>query len=352
VLAALLALAGCDSGIFESGDGGVGGTGNPDVYTWPYNEAGAKNPDPTKLDMGKTCGGQSIPIKLVPKGDIPDLYLIVDRSGSMTTPIDFFNWAKGTKWHVMRKTLISLVDTYKVNIRFGLTLFPSDNDCGAGKIDVPLQQGNHGAIKQTLQQSSPMGNTPTHTTIAAVRAYLKTVPPAKGGRYALLATDGIPNCADGTVEGESSAETLSEVQKLFGEGVKTFVVGFGSIVAGNPGLLDQLAGAGGTPNPKGPHKFYPATNEKELQDALFNIAGGIVPPPCTYQLNSPPEDPEKVTVTFDGQPVPRTKSNKNGWNYTAGGTEITFFGTYCDMLRKGQVKEVKFIFGCKGPVIE
>ena len=354
-LAAVLLAAGCDNAVFESGDAGPGGpgpSGQTDGYVWPgTNDGGLVNPDPTKLDGG--CGGQSIPIQLVPKGDIPDLYLVVDRSGSMMTPIDLFQWALGTKWAVMRKTLISLVETYKVNIRFGLTLFPSDDMCGAGKIDVPLQQGNDPAIKAKLNATSPNGNTPTHTSLASVRTYLKTVPPAKGGRYVLLATDGMPNCLDSsTGDGDSGPETLAQVQALAGDGAKTFVLGFGSIAAGNPALLNQLAVAGGVPNPTGANKFYPATNEQELKNAMFSIAGGIIPPPCTYKLNSPPPDPEKVTVTFDGVPVPRTKSNKDGWNYTSGGTEITFFGSYCDKLRKGQVKEVKFYFGCKGPVIE
>lgn len=352
VLAPCLVL-GCDSGEFIAGDGGpgTGPGGSPDAYLpGGGGDGGPINPDPpVKLDA--SCGGQSIPIQLVQKGDIPDMHLVVDRSGSMMTPIDFFNWALGTKWDVMRKTVTSLVETYKVNIRFALTVFPSDDNCAPGKIDVPLQMGNTPAIKQKLAGTGPNGNTPTHTTLAAVRTYLKSVPPVKGGRYVLLATDGMPNCG-ATVDADTGPETLTEVQNLAGDGVKTFVVGFGSIVAGNPALLNQLAAAGGVPNPKPPHQFYPATNEQELKDALFNIAGGIIPPPCTYKLNSPPQDPENVTVLFDGVPVPRTKSNKDGWNYTGGGTEITFFGSYCDKLRKGEVKNVQFIFGCKGPVIE
>lgn len=311
----------------------------------PLTEGGLK-PMP---DLG-SCGGQTIPIKLVQKGDVPDLFLIVDRSGSMMMPIDFFDWAKGTKWDVMRKTLTSLVTTYQVNIQFGLSLFPSDASCGPGKIDVALAANNWQQVQKALQ-IGPDGNTPSHTTIAAVTGYLSTVAPAKGGRFALLATDGAPNCG-AQADSDTGPETLAEVQKLVAAGTKVFVVGFGEIVAGNPALLNQLAQAGGVPNPKPPHAFYPATNEAELKAALFSIAGGIIPPPCTYALTTKPDDPEKVTVTFDGKPVPRSKSSTAGWNYTSGGTEITFFGAACDQLRNGQVKEVKFLFGCKGPVIE
>jgi von Willebrand factor type A domain len=349
----LLLLSACDSETFDTGlpPGGDGGSSSSDGYPWPGPQSDLGNPDPTpKKDLG-ACGKQSIPIKLVVKGDIPDLFLVVDRSGSMITPIDLFNWALGTKWTVMRKTLSSLVDYYSANIRFGLSLFPSDNACAAGKIDIPLKMGNANPIKTKLQQTNPNGSTPTHTTLDAVRVYLSNVPPAKGGRFVLLATDGVPNCG-AQADTDTSKETLAAVQKLAASGAKVVVLGFGSVVAGNPGLLNQLAAAGGAPNKTGPQKFYPAANETQLKQALFTIAGGIIPPPCTYKLNKPPPDPEKVTVTFDGVPVPRSKSSKTGWNYTGGGTEITFFGSYCDKLRTGGVKEVKFFFGCKGPVIE
>lgn len=93
----------------------------------------------------------------------------------------------------------------------------------------------------------------------------------------------------------------------------------------------------------------------QIWSAPWSDDGLPSPDPPTLDLGRcgglPPE-PENVTVTFDGVPVPRSTSNNDGWNYTAGGTEITFFGSYCDRLRQGQVKQVRFLFGCKGPVIE
>lgn len=348
-----LTLGSCDGGTFTSGVG--------DGAVAPGSDASKKTdlpelfPDVGKLPPGKkdqgTCGGQDIPIVLKQKGNVPDLFLVVDRSGSMMMPVDLFNPFGGTKWGVMSKVLISLVESYKTNIRFGLSLYPGGNTCDKGKIDVPLQMGNHPAIKQRLTSAGPTGSTPTHTTLAKVNVYLKSVPPGKGGRYALLATDGAPNCG-ATADTDTSNETLAEVQKLAAAGVKVFVLGFGSIVAGNPGLLNKLATAGGVPNTSGNQKFYPASNEKELKKALFTIAGGIIPPPCTYGLQSKPPDPEKVTVTFDGKAVPRSLSSTDGWNYTGGGTEISFFGSACSKLRNGQVSKVRFLFGCKGPVIK
>ncbi len=354
LLPLVILAAACDGDVWTTSD--LGGGNNKldrggkvgDAPLFP--DAPKIEPPPPKQDSA--CGGQDIPIILKKKGEIPDLFLVVDLSGSMAMPIDFFNLAKGTKWQAMRKVLISLVEGYKNNIRFGLSLYPSNNSCSAGKIDVPLQSGNHPAIKSKLNSNKPRGNTPIYTTLAQVGVYLKTAPVAKGGRYVLLATDGMPNCGKET-DTDTSKETLAEVKKLAGTGAKVIIVGFGGIINGNSSFLNQLAVAGGAPNPKGgSKKFYGAADEKQLKAALFAIAGGIIPPNCTYTLTTKPQDPNKVTVKFDGVSVPRSLSSKDGWNYTSNGTEITFFGSYCTKLRQGQVKKVQFLFGCKGPVIK
>ncbi len=345
LLAATLALvAGC------SGDVEKNGPSNPgyDPNGEPIN-----NPDPSYTPPpAPTCGGQSIPIVLKHNDEIPDLYLVVDKSGSMTSPVDLFDFANllRTKWLVMQETLSALVETFQGKVRFGISLYPADNSCQAAGIDVPMQMGNEAQIKQLLNSAGADGWTPTHTSLAAVRGYLRGVPRGTGPRYVLLATDGIPNCGV-EQETQTDAESIAEVQALVAEDVKVFVVGFGDIVFSNPATLDQMADAGGRPNPNGPHRFYPATSAEELKDALFTIAAGIIPPPCTYELTSQPDDPDLVTVKFNGDPVPRTLSNTMGWNYSESGREIKFFGEACDRLRGGQVSQVEFVFGCKGPVI-
>ncbi len=350
-----LSLVACSGSVMSGGSKADGSGGKRDATSGWTDAGGGTSSDlgiePPRLDAG--CGGQSIPIVLTQKGDIPDLHLVVDRSGSMFFPVNIFQPQLGSKWDVMRRTLGKLISTYSTNIRFGLSLYPdpAKGECGAGKIDVGLTLGAGTPTKAVLDAAFPFGSTPTHTTLDVVRAYLATVPLGKGPRYVLLATDGLPNCG-AQPNSNTSTEALAAVQALVAAGVKVYVVGFGEIIAGNPTLLNQLAVAGGVPNTQGPFKFYAATNEQELKQAFFNIAGGLVPPPCTYKLQSAPPDPDLVTVTFDGQPVPRSLSSTNGWNYTSNGTEITFFGNACDLLRTGSVKQVDFAFGCKGPVIK
>ena len=355
LLSLVLLLTACEGDIWSTKDGGWTGT-NQDKGKTPGSDK-ALFPDappiePPKPKQDSACGGQDIPIVLKKKGEVPDLFMVVDLSGSMMMPINIFDLTKGTKWPIMRKVLTNLVDSYKNNIRFGLSLYPSDSSCGAGKIDVPLQTGNYPTIKSKLASNNPRGNTPIYTTLAKVNTYLQSVAPTKGARYVMLATDGMPNCGAAT-DTDTSKETLAEVVKLATGATKVFIVGFGGIVNGNSSFLNQLAVAGKAPNPKGgANKFYPAADEKQLKDALYAIAGGIIPPNCTYTLTTKPQDYNLVTVKFDGVAVPRNLSNKDGWNYTSNNTEITFFGSYCTKLRQGAVKKVQFLFGCKGPVIK
>jgi len=345
-LALVAALISCDGGAID-GEPATGSDGSlpppfPDALISPDGQGG----------LPEECGDQTIPISVEKKNDVPDLFLVVDKSGSMGStmiPFDFFG---PTRWSVMQKTLGSLVDTFKGSIRFGLSLYPGNMTCGPGAIDVSLQADNEETIKQRLALF-PVGGTPTHATLAAVGDYLATVPPVPGGRYVLLATDGEPNCrSELEPKQETLAETLAEVEKLAAAGYKVIILGFGDVVVDATAHLDALAAAGGFPNPSGPHKFYPATSEQELKDALFTIGEVIKPPPCTYALDSAPPDLEKVTVTFDGQPVARSTQQTDGWDYTDGAAEITFFGAACDKLQSGAVKQVQLRYGCKGPQID
>jgi hypothetical protein len=341
---AVLALAACDPAVIDFQQPSGGGD---DAFEWPNIDGGPAIPPPNN---NGTCGGQQIPIQLKP-GNVPDLHMVVDRSGSMLSSIDKTIPGADSKWVVMQKIIGSMVDQYASTVRFGLTLYPAETGaCTAGGVNVPLQKGNSPAIKNHIATAKPTGATPTAPTLSGVRSYLAQTPKGSGPRFVLLATDGKPNCTSGG--GDAKTNTMNEVQQLAASGTKVFVLGFGDIVAGDPTFLDQLATAGGAPKVTGPNKFYQATNEQELKDALFKIAGGIIPPPCTYKLNSRPPVPDKVTVKFDGQPIPRSKSRTDGWNYTSNGGEITFYGSFCTKLRQGQVKSVNFVFGCQGPVIE
>ena len=310
VLLAVCAACGGDSPPL-----GTGQQDSPAVSETVAADGGT--PEVAQDQSEPTCGGQSIPIERKP-APIPDLHLVVDKSGSMADRLGFpFGSPMPTKWTAMRETLQATVQHFGSTVRFGLTLFPSDGRCGPGQIDVPLELGNEAQITSALQAVRPAGNTPTATTLEAVRQVL-VQSEQKSDRHILLATDGLPNC-----DPAADQATLAAVQRARAAGIKTFVVGFGEIFAADPFLLDRLAEAGGTAT-AGQHKFHLASDEEQLQQALFAIAGELVVPSCTYSLDSAPPEPDKVTVTFDGQAVARDGSHATGWDFT-GEQELSFF---------------------------
>lgn len=329
VMFGLLLAGGCTATI---GDGsGGGGAGDVD--------SGPGGPGPGAADAA-ACD-QVTPI-MVSRPEPPDLMLVVDKSGSMGENLG----GGGQKWSVMRQALIGIVGSYDDRIDFGLMTFPSDNVCGPGAVRVPVQAGSSTLISGALLLTSPEGGTPTHTTMSGALAYYQSAPPNPSGRFALLATDGQPNCISANDPNVPTVnESIAAVQALQSAGVSTYVLGFGDAVVSDPTTLQLLAQAGGTSN------YYAATSPAQLQAALDTIVGQISVPPCTVGLQEVPGDPAQIGVYFDDVPVPRTPGHIDGWDYNAGSNSVILYGAACDQLQSGNVSALRIDYGCEGPVV-
>lgn len=322
----LLATAGCSvnsDGITggDDGDGAGGADGGPgDVIS-------------TECELVQ-------PIVFDP-GDPADLLLVVDKSGSMDEEL-----ATGQrKWPVMRDALNVVVNQYDDGIRFGLMLYPQDDECAAGSLHSPIAPANAGSISSALGQISPEGGTPTHTTMTAARSYLQGVQ-SPGARYVLLATDGEPNCGPGGSDDDTVDESVAAIGALAGDGVSTFVLGFGGSVNNHPDILQAMAQAGGTGN------YFAANSPAELSTALDAIAGEVGLPSCTIRLDYEPKDQEFVAVYQDGEAVPRDPSRQEGWEYDAANNTVSFYGAACDAIRSGDVSQVRIELGCDSGVVD
>ena len=317
-------------------DGGDDGGGDPDASIPIFPDA-------------PTCGEQTEPIEVEELGDPPDLLIVLDRSGSMSSPIPTFPPDFTPKWEIMRDAVNAVAGTNETNIRFGLLEFPENNDCGVtgGAVKVPIDISNAGEIAAYFAGRSPDGNTPAQLGLQQALTYYNSIPVNAAGRYVLFATDGEPNCSSG----DPAAETVAAVTGLANAGIKTYVLGFGGGFA-DDSVLNNSAIAGQVPKPGGPPHYYAANNAAELDAALQAIAGGIVIPSCSFSLATLPPDPDNVTVTLDGMVVPRSTNHTNGWDYYPDAGTITFFGTYCDMIQAGGAAEVSFEYGCPGPIID
>ncbi|MBP6633658.1 MAG: VWA domain-containing protein, partial [Kofleriaceae bacterium] len=339
VASATLTLAAACGPTSGSGDDG-GGDGTIDAAGQVLDDGGL----PVFPDAA-SCGQQTEPIELVNLGDPPDLLIVLDRSGSMNSPIPAFPPSFVSKWTIMRNALNSLVGARQNNIRFGLMHFPSDNNCGvsAGTIQVPVDLGQAPEVMSYFGGNSANGNTPAHLGLGSALTYYNSIPVNPEGRFVLFATDGEPNCAGGVPDASSATETVAAVTALASAGIKTYVLGFGGGFT-DDSVLRNSAIAGGVPR-AGNTPYYVANDAAQLDAVLSQIAGGLIIPSCSYALASPPPDPDLVAVSLNGNLVPRSTQHTDGWDYHPDANTITFFGSYCQQIMSGAVTEVSFAYG-------
>jgi len=271
-----------------------------------------------------------------PLGQVPNLYFVLDRSGSMN---------EDNKWGTIVNVITTVVLELGPRVNVGVAVFPNPaagpDTCATGDAVIPLSRGDvpsrelgptATAILETLGSVGAQGGTPTAATLTGLLPLLKTFP---GKTYVVLATDGGPNCNPNAVCGAAQCQldieatpgcvtntnccagpggaldcldaepTTLAVQALADNDFPVYVVGVpGS--APYATLLNALATAGGTArdaNGPGPQYYDVATtDEPALQSALFQVAGKIAGN-CQLTLDAVPPNPNLVNVFIDEQPL-------------------------------------------------
>ncbi len=278
-------------------------------------------------------------------GEVPNLYFVLDRSGSMN---------ESGKWGTIVNVLTQVVLELGPRVNVGVAVFPNPaetpskaapgvpDECAVGIPLVSLSPGDARSgllgptateILTALGRIGAQGGTPTAATLSALLPLLQTFP---GKTYVVLATDGGPNCNSNAMCSAAGCEldiesspgcmtntnccasgsgssldcldadpTTSAVQALAANGFPVYVVGIpGS--APYATLLDALATAGGTarePNGPGPQYYNVATtDEPAFQAALFQVAAKVTGT-CTLKLDAVPPNPNLVNVFLDEQPL-------------------------------------------------
>ncbi|PZR10547.1 MAG: hypothetical protein DI536_20105 [Archangium gephyra] len=234
----------------------------------------------------------------VPCTELPVLFLVQDKSGSMNFAPDgtAASASNPSKWSIARQVVPTLASNFNNRFRFAAAMYPTDTatfNCSTASIYAPISTQTSG-ITNAYNSAVPGGGTPTAASLQAVRAHINAQNLATPA-YVLLITDGLPNCntsldansctptstaACGTVPPAQSScglgakdclDTQASVQAaaaLYAAGIKVFVVGFDStLVAGNnKAVLDAIASAGGTSS------SYSASNQTQLTNVLNTIA--------------------------------------------------------------------------------
>lgn len=350
--------------------------GDGELVDFPTDPEG-----PPSLGTPGVCGNEV----LQALEDPPNLYFVLDRSGSMTDPTPGF---PGTKLEASRKAIEDVLREVGHRVQYGAAVFPygASAGCGTGAEVFFTRPGDalststdgYGPIldelMRTLRRFDAAGGTPAAATLDALAPTLSALP---GTTYVLLFTDGAPNCNlsatcspdqcildlsqvpldDGRVCGLDAAcceepvtphpgancidpNATVATQFLADLGVRTYVIGLPG-AAPYADTLNLMAEAGGTAR-SGGTAYYAANSTDALLQSLSSITLNLALS-CEIHLQEPPPDPELVNLYFDSTLV---ESNADdGWTYV-GGQNIELHGAACDQLMSGKVRQVQVVSGC------
>jgi hypothetical protein len=305
--------------------------------------------------------------------DAPNLYFILDASGSMAAPA-----GSGTRYDAVRVAVVDLVRKLGPLVKVGAAVLPGDmsdfDACQAGKEVFPVKQGDpitgeEGPTTKGLRFSTlvkPEGGTPVSATLKALTPKLTAL---SGKTFVLLATDGGPNCNNSAscdadacmtnMEGQCDPSvnccapggssgpalcvdqdaTVAAIEALKGAGINVFIVGIpGSETYA--GVLDLMAKAGGSTNAASPF-YYQVTDLSALGEALAAISSVTVK--CEYSLLDPPSEQGMTNVYLDQQMLPY--DDPDGWVWMPPST-VALLGEACARLKNGEVKQVQIVSGC------
>jgi hypothetical protein len=332
---------------------------------------------PPPVDGAGYCGNLLIPVIL----ERPNVYFIMDRSGSMEEPVDrYYN-----RYTTARMAIGEVLRAIGHRISYGAAVLPAfhnPDNCATGKQVFAATQGDpiaadrtqNGPTLQTflrlLASYPPSGNTPVAATLVALTPTLLALP---GRTVAILATDGGPNCnldarcsAAGcipNIEGRNPCTgdfnccdpanvqngpvlcvdedaTIDALENLAQHDVSTYVVGLpGSNVYAD--VLNRFAVAGQTAR-EGATRYYAADDKPELTGALREILGSVAIS-CDIALDATPPNSSLVNVYFDQRVIPLNAAH--GWSWLDDRT-LRIQGSRCEELKSGDVGQVQVLSGC------
>jgi hypothetical protein len=361
--ACLFAYAGCGTSgrppLLGSDDGTTSAGGSGDAGS-PTFELDSGPPVCPRGPDGGLCGCLDLPLL----GDAPNIYFVLDRSGSME---------ENGKWTTMRAVITDVMRKLGPRGRFGAAVFPDprQDECAPGIEVMALRPGDspagsYGPATSAFGLSTSFiarGGTPTAATLVALKNKLAAL---AGKTYVILATDGGPNCDPlaqcdiahciPNIEGAAGCEpntppsccdqspencldgnaAVAAVASLKSAGIPTYVVG---VPGSGPyaAVLGSMAAAGGTT------RYYDvnSADQSAFAAALSTIAAKITAT-CTFSLDQAPPDSGMVNVYLDDAVVPRDPVD--GWSID--GAKVTLLGAACQKVLNGNALTVRIVAGC------
>ena len=282
--------AGTSSGGNNGSSGGNSGTGSMPGTGNSTGSGGTVSRNDGGLITADTSVGvcQEGNYKYVPQ--IPTVYVMVDRSGSMFDCLSTTSNVEAsctnmadTPWTKLKEGVLTVVKALQSEVRFGFASFTGTNPRLGGMCPMIDKEApkldNHDAIKTRYDglafgpnstEGGKKFETPASQSLGLIGADL-LADPAPGAKYILYVTDGEPDyCGDGQSLCPPDG-VVGTLQKLKTAGITTIVLGIKSAIAQDlpMGVLEAFANAGAGEPTMAPLR---GTNPKieDIYDQCYN----------------------------------------------------------------------------------
>jgi hypothetical protein len=281
----------------------------------------------------------------------PNIYFVIDRSTSMRRQ-DGTNESRMVR---AKAGLDLIAEQLASQLRIGISVYPCANEnaaCDQLNKEI-LSVGNYTTrqLKDAYGTNYTAGTCPhgsaiglsgldieeggkhcteTGSALRDVRDRMLYTDPSdqKDGqreKAVILITDG------GACGCSAQAPAVQAARDMNQAGIDTYVVGFNF----SDSRLDEIAEAGGTDAPPaGGDRFYSASNATELVDALKSIQSSIIQ--CSYTLDPPPQDENRIWVEVDGDFIP--EGGANGYAYDSASNTLTLNTDACSKLQSASTQ--------------
>jgi hypothetical protein len=309
--------------------------------------------DPTPTSENPKCIEGQVEFKAV----VPQVWLLLDRSGSMTSLL-----GTTSRWVALGTVLLGdptnpldrgVVGDFEKSVAFGAVFYTTGagaSGCALDLESVALAANNYVHIRQRYNKLSPSGNTPTADSIAATVAVAASSDLTGGPKILVLATDGAPgSCSPRT--GSATSEVEKEVEKAFQKKIQTFAI---SISTGTDvPHMQRVAniGAGLAADSPTPATLYTAESQQQLKDAFSSILTEV-PRSCVFELNGNVERARagEGTVVLAGQEL--TFGDPDGWLLKQA-DQVELVGSACAQIQAGEANlDISFPCAVFTPVVK
>jgi hypothetical protein len=293
---------------------------------------------------GRMCFDQPIATQMV----APRAIIAFDRSSTMVD----------SRVEAVRAQLVPALSALDGAVQFGYLEFPDrtcdpvvDMCCTASDLLVPPAANSGATIGKQLACNAngrvcgTVGprRTPTSEALRRINDYYRQqLPPGDPDLFALLITDGAPNC--GGQDGQCTKTLMAADHLLRSTGAKTAILGVG--IDASPSFnfcLPDVAFEGGnifrtTTNLAPPYPWAPETDTARLKLAIDSVLAPIKARTCVIKLAGSRDRESDVSVSVAGLPLKYDPSHGDGWDFELGRSkQIRIHGPKCLQIQAGQI---------------